>query len=182
MKLGTSRLVHFRSPLALLAQLPRSVIPPGATVAAPRSCEGLRGQGREAAKRTLDRIASREQRNRRQTRRGGMTREFPLVDLSKTPELPIWHKRDVLLGTSHPPCGQRCTSCLLGQFVLAGPPPMRAALHPFPGKPRADMKLLIKRGLAYLRCSQARKRRYAETRKGQDWIEKSGSAGWAHQL
>ena len=78
-----------------------------------------------------------------------------LVDLSKTPELPIWHKRDVLLGTSQPPSA-----------------PMRAALHPFPGKPRADMKLLIKRGLAYLRCSQARKRRYAETRKGQDWIEK----------
>ena len=57
-----------------------------------------------------------------------MTKEFPLVDLSKTPELPIWHKRDVLLGTSQPPSA-----------------PMRAALHPFPGKPRADMKLLIKR-------------------------------------
>ena len=89
-----------------------------------------------------------------------MTKEFPLVDLSKTPELPIWHKRDVLLGTSQPPSA-----------------PMRAALHPFPGKPRADMKLLIKRGLAYLRCSQARKRRYAETRKGQDWIEKAVRQG-----
>ena len=44
------------------------------------------------------------------------------MDLSKTPELPIWHKSDVLLGVP-PPCGQRCTSCLLGQFVLAGPPP-----------------------------------------------------------
>ena len=55
-----------------------------------------------------------------------MTRNS-LVDLSKTPELPIWHKRDVLLGTSQPPSA-----------------PMRAALHPFPGKPRADMKLLIK--------------------------------------
>ena len=89
-----------------------------------------------------------------------MTREFPLVDLSKTPELPIWHKKGRV--TRHVPTPSA---------------PMRAALHPFPGKPRADMKLLIKRGLAYLRCSQARKRRYAETRKGQDWIEKSGSAG-----
>ena len=62
-----------------------------------------------------------------------MTREFPLVDLSKTPELPIWHKKGRV--TRHVPTPSA---------------PMRAALHPFPGKPRADMKLLIKRGLAYL--------------------------------
>ena len=46
-----------------------------------------------------------------------------------------------LLGTSQPPSA-----------------PMRAALHPFPGKPRADMKLLINQGFgipAMLASSQA---------------------------
>ena len=41
------------------------VIPPGATLAAQRSREDWHRQGREAAKRTLDGIASRERRNRR---------------------------------------------------------------------------------------------------------------------
>ena len=117
--------IYYRNRIVLnLNKSPAVVIPPeppsqrkGAAKAG-----AVQGEHSEREKRpALDGIASQERRNKRQEGEGD-DKEFPLVDLSKTPELPIWHKSDVLLGVP-PPCGQRCTSCLLGQFVLAGPPP-----------------------------------------------------------
>ena len=58
--------------------------PPSQRKGAAKACAVKGAERRSEATRTLDRIASRERRNTRQTGRGGMTRRFPLVDWSKS--------------------------------------------------------------------------------------------------